>query len=163
MVILNIDQVFLSCLFCPPSVCFIFPIFVIIPAPMEGAVTPDGGRRTRAALTEIPVRLDRLRVTPLQPVTNFRERSPALPLGYLSPAPSPDELLIQQRGISVIWLNYSFILFFKPVFIISLLQSTIGHRSLSRNPTEPSLLLFTSHRCQPSYGFVLKLVNAIVF
>lgn len=65
---------------------------------MEGAVTPDGGRRTRAALAEIPVRLDRLRVTPLQPVTNIRERSPALPAGYLSPAPSPDELLIQQRG-----------------------------------------------------------------
>lgn len=65
---------------------------------MEGPVTPDGGRRTRAALAEIPVRLDRLRVTPLQPVTNLRERSPALPAGYLSPAPSPDELLIQQRG-----------------------------------------------------------------
>uniref|UniRef100_A0A2H1W0E1 SFRICE_009080 n=1 Tax=Spodoptera frugiperda TaxID=7108 RepID=A0A2H1W0E1_SPOFR len=65
---------------------------------MEGAVTPDGGRRTRAALAEIPVRLDRLRVTPLQPVTNIRERSPALPAGYLSPAASPDEMLIQQRG-----------------------------------------------------------------
>ncbi|KAF9793696.1 hypothetical protein SFRURICE_003520 [Spodoptera frugiperda] len=64
---------------------------------MEGAVTPDGGRRTRAALAEIPVRLDRLRVTPLQPVTNIRERSPALPAGYLSPAASPDEMLIQQR------------------------------------------------------------------
>ncbi|CAH2982866.1 unnamed protein product [Chilo suppressalis] len=65
---------------------------------MEGAVTPEGGRRTRAALAEIPARLDRLRVTPLQPLTNTRERSPALPSGYLSPAPSPDELLIQQRG-----------------------------------------------------------------
>lgn len=65
---------------------------------MEGAVTPEGGRRTRAALAEIPVRLDRLRVTPLQPVHNLRERSPALPAGYLSPAASPDELLIQQRG-----------------------------------------------------------------
>ncbi|CAG9788128.1 unnamed protein product [Diatraea saccharalis] len=65
---------------------------------MEGAVTPEGGRRTRAALAEIPARLDRLRVTPLQPLTNTREMSPALPSGYLSPAPSPDELLIQQRG-----------------------------------------------------------------
>ncbi|XP_013192523.2 uncharacterized protein LOC106136501 [Amyelois transitella] len=65
---------------------------------MEGVVTPDGGRRTRAALAEIPARLDRLRVTPLQPLTNTREQSPSLPAGYLSPAPSPDELLIQQRG-----------------------------------------------------------------
>lgn len=68
---------------------------------MEGAATPEGGRRTRAALAEIPARLDRLRVTPLQPLTNTRERSPALPPGYLSPAPSPDEMLIQQRGISI--------------------------------------------------------------
>ncbi|XP_026752716.2 uncharacterized protein LOC113512946 [Galleria mellonella] len=65
---------------------------------MEGAVTPEGGRRTRAALAEIPARLDRLRVTPLQPLTNTRDRSPALPPSYLSPAPSPDEMLIQQRG-----------------------------------------------------------------
>lgn len=34
---------------------------------MEGPVTPEGGRRTtRAALAEIPARLDRMRVTPLQ-------------------------------------------------------------------------------------------------
>ncbi|CAG4997122.1 unnamed protein product [Parnassius apollo] len=66
---------------------------------MEGAATPETGRRTRAALAEIPTRLDRLRVTPLQPVaTNIRELSPALPPSYLSPAPSPDELCIQQRG-----------------------------------------------------------------
>ncbi|KPI90903.1 hypothetical protein RR46_14407 [Papilio xuthus] len=65
---------------------------------MEGAATPETGRRTRAALAEIPARLDRLRVTPLQPVTNLRELSPALPPSYLSPAPSPDELCIQQRG-----------------------------------------------------------------
>ncbi|KAJ0176230.1 hypothetical protein K1T71_008404 [Dendrolimus kikuchii] len=65
---------------------------------MDGAVTPEGGRRTRAALAEMPGFLDRLRVTPLQPVTNTRDRSPALPPGYLSPAPSPDEMLIQQRG-----------------------------------------------------------------
>lgn len=65
---------------------------------MDGAVTPEGGRRTRAALAEIPGFLDRLRVTTLQPITNIRELSPALPPGYLSPAPSPDELLIQQRG-----------------------------------------------------------------
>ncbi|KAJ2951659.1 hypothetical protein O0L34_g13818 [Tuta absoluta] len=65
---------------------------------MEGALTPEGGRRTRAALQEIPARLDRLRVTPLQALTNTRELSPALPAGYLSPAPSPDEMLIQQRG-----------------------------------------------------------------
>ncbi|XP_063625417.1 uncharacterized protein LOC134797113 [Cydia splendana] len=91
--------------------------------------TPAG--RTRAALAEIPLRLDRLRVSPppapagtlaalagtlaartplapraapLQPLANTRltpnarERSPALPPGYLSPAASPDELLIQQRG-----------------------------------------------------------------
>nr|XP_037873230.1 uncharacterized protein LOC101738001 isoform X2 [Bombyx mori] len=68
-------------------------------APMEGAVTPEGGRRTtRAALAEIPGFLDRLRVTPLQTLTNTRDLSPALPAGYLSPAPSPDEQLIQQRG-----------------------------------------------------------------
>ncbi|KAL4711067.1 hypothetical protein ACJJTC_009438 [Scirpophaga incertulas] len=65
---------------------------------MEGPATPENGRRTRAALAEIPVRLDRLRVTPLQQVTNNRELSPALPSSYLSPAPSPDEVLIQQRG-----------------------------------------------------------------
>lgn len=65
---------------------------------MEGAATPEGGRRTRAALAEIPDFLDRLRVTPLQPVTNLRDHSPALPLGYLSPSQSPDEILIQQRG-----------------------------------------------------------------
>lgn len=103
------------------------------------AQTPEGGRRTRAALAEIPLYLDRLRVTPqppavvipqlglgratqpatpqpgrattlaratpLQPLTNTRltpntrERSPALPPGYLSPAASPDEMLIQQRGM----------------------------------------------------------------
>ncbi|XP_063829005.1 uncharacterized protein LOC135078337 [Ostrinia nubilalis] len=34
----------------------------------------------------------------LQLLINTRERSPALPAGYLSPAPSPDELLIQQRN-----------------------------------------------------------------
>lgn len=71
---------------------------------MEGAQTPEGGRRTRAALAEIPAGLDRLRVTPLQPLTNTRERSPALPPGYLSPAPSPDEMLIQQRGIIYLYL-----------------------------------------------------------
>ncbi|XP_050344311.1 uncharacterized protein LOC126769499 [Nymphalis io] len=60
--------------------------------------SPDAPRRTRAALAEIPVRLDRLRVTPLRPLTNTREVSPSLPPGYLSPAPSPDEFLIQQRG-----------------------------------------------------------------
>ncbi|XP_034832604.1 uncharacterized protein [Maniola hyperantus] len=60
--------------------------------------SPDAPRRTRAALAEIPARLDRLRVTPLRPVTNTREVSPSLPPGYLSPAPSPDEFLIQQRG-----------------------------------------------------------------
>lgn len=60
--------------------------------------SPDAPRRTRAALAEIPERLDRLRVTPLRPLTNTREQSPALPPGYLSPAPSPDEFLIQQRG-----------------------------------------------------------------
>ncbi|XP_068629865.1 uncharacterized protein [Battus philenor] len=65
---------------------------------MEVGATPGTGRRTRAALAEIPNRLDRLRVTPLQPVTNIRELSPALPPSYLSPAPSPDELCIQQRG-----------------------------------------------------------------
>ncbi|XP_053608794.1 uncharacterized protein LOC128674325 [Plodia interpunctella] len=68
---------------------------------MEGMVTPEGGRRTRAALAEIPARLGRLRVTPLQPLqalTNARDHSPPLPAGYLSPAPSPDEMLIQQRG-----------------------------------------------------------------
>ncbi|XP_049875157.1 uncharacterized protein LOC126373166 [Pectinophora gossypiella] len=65
---------------------------------MEGAQTPEGGRRTRAALAEIPARLDRLRVTPLQALTNTRDLSPGLPPGYLSPAPSPDEMLIQQRG-----------------------------------------------------------------
>lgn len=69
-------------------------------------MTPDGGRRTRAALAEIPVRLDLLRVTPLHTVTNIRERSPALPAGYLSPAPSPDELLIQQRGIKIDFLAF---------------------------------------------------------
>ncbi|XP_045774087.1 tethering factor for nuclear proteasome STS1 [Maniola jurtina] len=63
---------------------------------MEAA--PDTPRRTRAALAEIPVRLERLLVTPLQPVTNTREVSPSLPPGYLSPAPSPDEFIIQQRG-----------------------------------------------------------------
>ncbi|XP_046967955.1 uncharacterized protein LOC124535692 [Vanessa cardui] len=60
--------------------------------------SPDAPRRTRAALAEIPARLDRLRVTPLRPLTNTREVSPSLPPGYLSPAPSPDEFLIQQRG-----------------------------------------------------------------
>ncbi|OWR49691.1 uncharacterized protein LOC116770767 [Danaus plexippus] len=60
--------------------------------------SPEVPRRTRAALAEIPARLDRLRVTPLRPVTNTREASPLLPPGYLSPAPSPDEFLIQQRG-----------------------------------------------------------------
>ncbi|KAG6464287.1 uncharacterized protein LOC115452965 [Manduca sexta] len=65
---------------------------------MQGAVTPEGGRRTRAALAEIPGFLDRLRVTPLQSIANTRDLSPGLPPGYLSPAASPDELLIQQRG-----------------------------------------------------------------
>lgn len=60
--------------------------------------SPDAPRRTRATLAEIPARLDRLRVTPLRPITNTRELSPSLPPGYLSPAPSPDEFLIQQRG-----------------------------------------------------------------
>lgn len=76
---------------------------------MDGAVTPEGGRRTRAALAEIPGVLDRLRVTPLQPVTNTRERSPALPPGYLSPAPSPDEMLILQRGHIFIMFNIFYI------------------------------------------------------
>lgn len=68
---------------------------------MEGA-TPDIPRRTRAALAEIPARMDRLRMTPLQAITvNTREVSPGLPTGYLSPAPSPDEQLIQQRGIKI--------------------------------------------------------------
>lgn len=75
-------------------------VYPQLPTAMEAAATPEHGRRTRAALAEIPVRLDRLRVTntPLQPLTNARDRSPALPPGYLSPAPSPDEMVIQQRG-----------------------------------------------------------------
>lgn len=73
---------------------------------MEGAPTPERGRRTRAALADIPARLDRLRMTPLQPlVSNTGELSPRLPSGYLSPAPSPDEMLIQQRGISILQNN----------------------------------------------------------
>ncbi|CAF4856677.1 unnamed protein product [Pieris macdunnoughi] len=65
----------------------------------HGGATPDIPRRTRAALAEIPARMDRLRMTPLQAIAiNTREVSPGLPTGYLSPAPSPDEQLIQQRG-----------------------------------------------------------------
>ncbi|KAG7302263.1 hypothetical protein JYU34_013758 [Plutella xylostella] len=76
---------------------------------MEVPVTPEGGRRTRAALAEIPARLDRLRVstTPLQQLTNTREMSPALPPGYLSPAPSPDEMVIQQRGRRLMPVTWS--------------------------------------------------------
>ncbi|XP_045499749.1 uncharacterized protein LOC123697322 [Colias croceus] len=73
---------------------------------MEGAI-PDAPRRTRAALAEIPARLDRLRVTPLRTLTNTREVSPSLPSGYLSPAPSPDEQLIQQRGRKRVPTNWS--------------------------------------------------------
>lgn len=72
--------------------------------------SPEVPRRTRAALAEIPARLDRLRVTPLRPVTNTREASPLLPPGYLSPAPSPDEFLIQQRGYILHNLNFNAIL-----------------------------------------------------
>ncbi|VVC98186.1 unnamed protein product [Leptidea sinapis] len=73
---------------------------------MEEA-SPDPPRRTRAALAEIPARLDRLRVTPFRTLTNTRETSPGLPSGYLSPAPSPDEQLIQQRGRKRLQDNWS--------------------------------------------------------
>lgn len=58
----------------------------------------EGTRRlTRAALAEIPMHLDRLRVTPRRPLgvnnPNISGSSPAD-----SPVPSPDELVIQQRG-----------------------------------------------------------------
>ncbi|GBP43574.1 Tethering factor for nuclear proteasome sts1 [Eumeta japonica] len=66
---------------------------------MEEVGTPETTRRTtRAALAEIPAPMDRLRITPLRALTNITELSPNLPSGYLSPAPSPDELVIQQRG-----------------------------------------------------------------
>ena len=70
--------------------------------------SPEAPRRTRAALAEIPARLDRLRVTPLRTLTNTREVSPSLPPGYLSPAPSPDEFLIQQRGLLFISIFYTY-------------------------------------------------------
>ncbi|CAG9788124.1 unnamed protein product [Diatraea saccharalis] len=60
---------------------------------MEGAVTPEGERRTRAALAEITARL-----------TNTRDMSTTLPSGYLSPAPSPSELLIRQRGSNKLYM-----------------------------------------------------------
>ncbi|CAK1542978.1 unnamed protein product [Leptosia nina] len=69
--------------------------------------TADNLRRRRAALAEIPARLDRLRMTPLQPVSVNTRMSPGIPSGYLSPAPSPEEQLIQQRGRKRIPANWS--------------------------------------------------------
>lgn len=82
----------------------------------DSLTTPTGNRRnTRAALAEIPMRLGQLRVTqqPFAPVNlnntftpGFDNSPVAVPSSFLSPAPSPDELVIQQRGrrhIPVSW------------------------------------------------------------
>lgn len=53
-------------------------------------------RSTRAALAEIPAQMGVLRESPAQ-----NELSPNVPWSYLSPTPSPDEMVIQQRGIII--------------------------------------------------------------
>ncbi|XP_041981565.1 tethering factor for nuclear proteasome STS1 [Aricia agestis] len=95
------------------------------------AGTPEGPR-TRAALAEIPARLDRLRVTPrpLTAITNNRELSPSLPPGYLSPAPSPEEFLIQQRGRKRLPVTWSPDIDLKRTAF----QSTV--RTPPKNPTD---------------------------
>nr|CAD7257508.1 unnamed protein product [Timema shepardi] len=74
-------------------------------------------RTTRSALAEIPARLGRMSVddnSPYPPITALVSTaqygqfnaSINIPLSYLSPSPSPDELIIQQRGrrrIPVTW------------------------------------------------------------
>ena len=58
-------------------------------------------RSTRSALSEIPVRMGLLRVSTDEPVpfaTIIDSPINNIPPSYLSPAPSPDELVIRQRG-----------------------------------------------------------------
>lgn len=62
--------------------------------------------RRRSALAEIPVRMGLLRVSTDDPdillhhnVTTLDSPNANIPNSYLSPAPSPDELVIRQRGI----------------------------------------------------------------
>ncbi|XP_069698498.1 uncharacterized protein [Periplaneta americana] len=71
---------------------------------------PQNRRTTRSALSEIPTRLGMLSVsdnTRLTPVTALVPNSNPvglwnisvnLPSSYVSPSPSPDEMIIQQRG-----------------------------------------------------------------
>lgn len=65
--------------------------------------------RTRAALAEIPFRMERLQVsTDEMPLTLHHMHTTIInspnidinniPLSYLTPTPSPDELIIRQRG-----------------------------------------------------------------
>lgn len=62
--------------------------------------------RTRTALSEIPLRMGLLRVSTddiLPPVLHPTiHDSPIdnIPSSFLSPAPSPDELVIRQRGLN---------------------------------------------------------------
>lgn len=81
---------------------------------------PTGRRQTRSALSEIPARMGMLTVadeaataigdalTPMNARLNFGlwNVNMNLPASYISPSPSPDELIIQQRGrrrVPVTW------------------------------------------------------------
>lgn len=67
---------------------------------------PPQQLRRRSALAEIPVRMGLLRVSTDDPdilmhhnITVLDSPNANIPNSYLSPAPSPDELVIRQRGI----------------------------------------------------------------
>ncbi|KAJ9579751.1 hypothetical protein L9F63_004588 [Diploptera punctata] len=62
---------------------------------MDTPPQDDNRRTTRSALAEIPTRLGRLSVSDSPSVWNVSQN---LPSSYVSPSPSPDEMVIQQRG-----------------------------------------------------------------